>query len=128
MISDETTEAYNSRLTIDITKIDRLTPAQRDAVKSYGSEAEALIKNRELAKFIHHYRFSLADAMGELTTHTQDANAERIAIANQLAGVTGFVNSLNRAIYYKNKVIAWEQATPVTTQKSELKQVFDPNR
>ena len=127
MITEDTTEAYNSRLTIDTTNIDKLTPAQRDAVKSYGSEAEALIKNRDLAKFIHHYRFALNDALGEITSHTTEANAERIAIANQLAGISGFVNSLNRAIYYKNKVIAWEQA-PATAAKTELKQVFDPNQ
>ena len=128
MISDEAFEAYNTRLTFDITNIDRLTPAQRDQVKNYGSQAEALLKNRDLGQFIHHYKFLLADQSAEITTHTAEANEERIALANQLTGVNGFVNSLKRAIYYKNKVIAWEQSPPVANQKSELKQVFDPNR
>lgn len=128
MISEETIEAYASRLTVDVTNIDRLTPAQRDSVKAYGSEAEALLKNRELAKFIHHFKFALNDTIGSITNHTVEANAERIAIANQLSGIAGFVNSLNRAIYYKNKIIAWENSVPQAAKKSELKQVFDPNR
>ena len=128
MISEEAIEAYNTRLTVDVTSVDKLTPSQRDAVKSYGSQAEALLKNRDLGQFIHHYKFSVSDALSDLTNHTTGANAERVAIANQLAGVTGFVNSLKRAIYYKNKVLAWEQNPVQDNQKTELKQVFDPNR
>ena len=70
MISDDTIEAYSSRLTVDVTNIDKLTPSQRDAVKSYGSEAEALLKNRDLAKFIHHFKFALTDAVSSITNHT----------------------------------------------------------
>ena len=128
MISEEAIDAYNSRLTIDVSNIAKLTPAQRDTVKAYGSQAEALLKNRDLAQFIHHYKFSVSDALSDLTNHTTEANAERIAIANQLAGVTGFVNSLKRAIYYRNKVLSWEQNPVQHNQKTELKQVFDPNR
>lgn len=127
MISQEAIEAYNSRLTVDVSKISTLTPSQRDTVKAYGSQAEALLKNRDLAQFIHHYKFLLADIQSELSAHTAEANAERVAIANQLSGITGFVNSLKRAVYYKNRVVAWEQQ-PQSDQKSELKQVFDPNR
>ena len=127
MISDEAFEAYNTRLTIDITKIRELTPSQRDAVKQYGSQAEALLKNRELGQFVHHYKFLLSDIQGEIATHTAEANAERVAIANQLTGINGFITSLKRAVYYKNKVIAWEQA-PQAAQKDQIKQVFDPNQ
>jgi len=128
MISEEAIEAYNTRLTVDVTSIERLTPSQRDTAKAYGSQAEALLKNRDLAQFIHHYKFLLADTQSELTAHTAEANSERVAIANQLVGVTGFVNSLKRAVYYKNKIVAWEQNPVQINQKSELKQVFDPNR
>lgn len=128
MIAEETIEAYNSRLTIDITKLSQLTPSQRDQIKSYGSQAESLLKNRDLALFIHHYKFALSDQLSEIGPHTAEANAERVAIANSLTGITGFVNSLKRAIYYKNKVVAWEQAPRTGDQKSELKQVFDPNK
>ncbi len=128
MISEEAIEAYNTRLTVDVSSVERLTPAQRDVVKSYGSQAEALLKNRDLGQFIHHYKFLLADIQSELSAHTAEANAERIAIANQLVGISGFVNSLKRAVYYKNKVIAWEQNPQQAREKNELKQVFDPNR
>ena len=46
MISEEAIEAYNSRLTVDVSSVDKLTPSQRDAVKTYGSQAEALLKSR----------------------------------------------------------------------------------
>ena len=70
----------------------------------------------------------LADQQSEMTAHSDEANAERVAIANQLNGITGFVSSLKRAVYYKNKVIAWEDGATASLQKNELKQVFDPNR
>jgi hypothetical protein len=127
MISEEAIEAYNTRLTVDVSSIQKLSPAQRDTVKSYGSQAEALLKNRDLAQFIHHYKFMLADIQSELTAHTAEANSERVSIANQLTGITGFVNSLKRAVYYKNKIVAWEQTPHTRNQKTELKQVFDPN-
>lgn len=109
MISEEAIEAYNSRLTVDTSNIKRLTPGQRDTVKSYGSQAEALLKNRDFAMFVHHYKFEISDALANLSGHTQDDNAVRIALANNLAGIDGFVTSLKRAIYHKNKVIAHEQ-------------------
>lgn len=108
MINEEVVEAYNRRLTVDLSNIKELTASQRDAVKNYGSMAEALIKNRDLAMFIHHYRFEVNDALVSITQHTQEANAERIALANQLAGVDAFVNSLKRAVYKKNRLIAAE--------------------
>ena len=127
MISDEAIDAYNTRLTVDITRISTLTPSQRDTVKNYGSQAEALLKNRDLGQFIHHYKFLLSDIQSEISAHTDEANSERVAMANQLTGIQGFVNSLKRAVYYKNKVVSWEQQ-PQVNQKDQIKQVFDPNQ
>lgn len=126
MISEEAIEAFNTRLTVDVSQVGQLTASQRDTVKNYGSQAEALLKNRDLAQFIHHYKFMLADIQSEMGSHSPDANSERIAIANQLAGISGFVNSLKRAVYYKNKVITWEQSP--RDEKDQIKKVFDPNR
>jgi len=109
MISEEAIEAYNSRLTVDTSNLKKLTPAQRDTIKSYGSQAEALLKNRDLAMFVHHYKFEISDALINITAHTPEANQERIALANHLSGIDGFVSSLRRAVYHKNKVIASEQ-------------------
>lgn len=110
MISEEAVEAYNSRLTVDTSNIRKLTPAQRDAVKSYGSQAEALLKNRDLAMFVHHYKFETADALAGITGYSDADNTQRVALANHLSGIDGFVTSLKRAIYHKNKIIAFEQA------------------
>ena len=109
MISEEAIEAYNTRLTVDVSSIKKLTPAQRDTVKSYGSQAEALLKNRDLAQFVHHYKFEITDALVNLTGHSADDNAVRIALANNLSGIDGFVTSLKRAVYHKNKIVAYEQ-------------------
>ena len=116
MISEEAVNAYNTRLTIDTSNISKLTPSQRDAIKSYGSQAEALLKNRELAMFIHHFKFEVNDMMIGIRTHSEEANAERIALANQLSGIDGFINSLKSAVYKKNKIIKAENSGNTETQ------------
>jgi hypothetical protein len=108
MIESETVESFNTRLTVDTSNLKRLTPSQRDQVKHYGSQAEALLKNRELAMFVHHYRFELNDSMIGITSHTEDDNRTRVAYANYLSGIDGFVTSLKRAVYQKNKVVTFE--------------------
>ena len=108
MISEEAVDAYNKRLTIDTSNVSKLTAGQRDAVKTYGSQAEALLKNRDLAMFIHHFKFEVNDAMVGIRNHTDEANAERIALANQLSGIDSFINSLKSAVYKKNKIIRAE--------------------
>ena len=108
MIEEETVESFNTRLTVDTSDIKRLTPSQRDTIKHYGSQAEALLKNRDLAMFVHHYKFELADNLTNITGHTDVDNVTRIAQANYLSGIDGFVTSLKRAVYQKNKILAWE--------------------
>ena len=116
MISEDAVEAYNKRLTVDTSNIKKLSPSQRDAVKQYGSLAEALIKNRDLAMFIHHFKFEVNDAMANIRSHTIDANAERIALANQLSGIDSFINTLKSAVYKKNMLIKAEQADSTANQ------------
>ena len=108
MIQEETIESFNTRLTVDTSDIKRLTPSQRDTIKHYGSQAEALLKNRDLAMFVHHYKFELADNLTNITGHTDVDIITRIAQANYLSGIDGFVTSLKRAVYHKNKILAWE--------------------
>mgnify|MGYP003657554537 CR=1 FL=1 len=110
MISEEAVDAYNRRLTIDTSNPKKLTPGQRDAVKSYGSIAETLLTNRDLAMFIHHFKFEINDAMANIRIHTVEANAERIALANQLSGVDSFINTLKSAIYKRNMLLRSESA------------------
>ena len=104
MISEETIEFYNTRLTFDLSKLKSLSAAQQDRVRHYGSQAEALLKNRDLAMFVHHYKFQLADELASIRGHQPDDNAQRVALSNELAGIDNFVNSLKRAVYYKDKI------------------------
>lgn len=104
MINEETIEFYNTRLTVDYTKTKDLTPAQRDRIRNYGSQAEALLKNKDLAMFVHHFKFELADSLAGIRGHSADDNMQRIAISNELVGIDGFVASLKRAVYLKNKL------------------------
>lgn len=104
MINEHTVDFYNSRLTVDLSQPSKLTPSQKDRVIQYGSLAEALLKNKDLAMFVHHFKFSLADELASIRSHTEDDNARRIALSNELAGIDNFVNSLKRAVYLKNRI------------------------
>ena len=114
MIDDTVVEAFNTRQTTDFTNYRKLTPAQRDSAKAYGSQAEALLKNRDLALFVHHFKFSLADGLTSITGHADTDNAQRVAIANQLSGIDLFVTSLRRAVMIRNRILEWEK-NPVQT-------------
>ena len=104
MIIDDVVNAYNSRLTVDMSQPSKLTPAQKDRVRNYGSQAENLLKNRDLAMFVHHFKFTIADELSNIRGHSVEENAQRIALSHQLAGIDSFVNSLKSAVYLKNRV------------------------
>ena len=104
MISDTSVEFYNTRLTVDLSNVSKMTPSQKDQIRHYGSQAEALIKNKDLAMFIHHHKFELADALGSIRGHSPEDNMQRVAISNQLAGIDDFVNGLKRAVYLKARL------------------------
>jgi len=106
MINEDTIDFYNNRLTVDMSQPSKLTTSQKDQVKHYGSLAEALLKNRDLAMFVHHFKFSLADDLASIRSHQPEDNARRIALSNELAGIDSFVNSLKRAVYLKNRVVS----------------------
>jgi hypothetical protein len=104
MINEETIEFYNNRLTVDLNSIKKLTPAQQDRVRHYGSQAEALLKNKDLAMFVHHYKFDVLDNLANIRSHTSDDDKQRVAFCNELAGIDSFITSLKRAVYLKSKL------------------------
>ena len=108
MIQEDVVEAFNSRWTVDLNNFKKFSPGQRDRVKKYGSDAEALLKNRELALFVHHFKFDLADSLVMIQGHSPDDNSRRVSIANQLTAMDGFITSLKRAVMLRNRVIEWE--------------------
>jgi len=108
MIQDDVVAAFNTRMTVDLNNFKKFTPAQRDQAKKYGSDAEALLKNRELALFVHHFKFDLADGLITILTHSPDDNCRRVAVANQLTGMDAFIASLKRAVIMRNRILEWE--------------------
>jgi len=104
MISEDTIEHYNTKLNVDLNNVKDMSASQKDRVRHYGSQAEALIKNRDFAMFVHHYKFELADNIASLRGHSVEDNLQRVALCNELVGIDGFVNSLKRAVYWKNRV------------------------
>ena len=117
MLTQDTIDAFNTRLTVDLNTIKTMPTSQLDQVKAHGSEAEALLKNRQLALFIHQYKFELADAIASITGHSQEDNNKRVAISNQLVGVDGFIATLKRAVYMKNKVVT-QQSEPANQKET----------
>jgi len=104
MINDNSVEFYNTRLTVDYSNLTKLSPSQKDQIRHYGSQAEALLKNKDLAMFVHHHKFELADSLSGIRGHSADDNAQRVAVSHELVGIDNFVNSLKRAVYLKNKL------------------------
>lgn len=104
MINEETIEFYNNRLTVDLGSLKKLSPSQEDRVRHYGSQAENLLKNKDLAMFIHHYKFEVADQLAGIRSHTPDDNMQRVALCNELSGIDSFITSLKRAVYLKSRL------------------------
>jgi hypothetical protein len=125
MINPDTIEAFNSRLTVDLNSIKKMSPSQLDQVKHYGSQAEALLKNRDLALFIHHFKFEVADTMSSISGHTSEDNARRVALSNELRGIDQFVATLQRAVYMKNKVVTQQTTGVVSEPTDPLKREYN---
>lgn len=104
MIEQNSIEFFNNRLTYNFNDLKNLTPSQKDQVRNYGSQAENLLKNRDLAMFVHHYKFQLADELIESSGYTEESNNEKIALAHELKGIDKFIASLKRAVILKNRV------------------------
>jgi hypothetical protein len=115
MIENDVVEAFNKRLTIDLNNIKKMTPGQLDRVKELGSQAENLLKNKDFAYFVHTFKFECVDVLTEINTHTEADNAQRVAVSNQLAGIDGFIKSLKRAVYFRNRVVS-QQSGQMTTE------------
>ena len=110
IVNEELTAAFNAKPKIDINKIKTMSPGELDAIKVYGSGAENLLKNKDFALFVHHFKFDLADELGGINGHTPEDNCKRVALAHNIAGIDRFVSSLQRAVYYKNRAVSLQQA------------------
>jgi len=110
MLYDELTDAWNSRVKVDLQHISKMSAGQLDRIKNYGSSAENLLNNKEFAAFVHHYKFELMNVLSGITGHTPEDNNNRIAISHNLAGIDGFISSLQKAKWYKDKVVSQQNS------------------
>lgn len=125
MIEQETIQAFNSRLNVDLNNIKKMTPGQLDAVKHYGSQAEALLKNKDLALFIHHFKFEVADALSAISSHAPEDNARRVALSNELRGIDQFIATLQRAVYMKTKAVNLQTTKVQDPAEDPLKREYN---
>lgn len=124
MIQPDTIESYNRRMTADLNSIKTMTAGQLDQVKAYGSQAEALLKNRDLAMMIHHFKFDIMDQLTAMSGHDPDSNNRRVALSNQLTGIDAFVASLQRAVYMKNRVVQQQETGPAMESPDPTKRAY----
>ena len=124
MIDDSTVEFFNNRLTYNFNDLKNLTPSQKDQVRHYGSLAENLLKNRDLAMFIHHFKFEVADTLAAVTGYSEEDNNRRVALSNQLRGIDQFIATLQRAVYMKNRVVTQQQEGPAIEPTDGLKREY----
>ena len=106
MIDPSVVEAYNARQTVDLNNIKKMTPGEQDKVIANGNAAEALMRNKDFAQFIHQFKFEICDAMAEIRTHTVEDNATRVCLANQISGIDSFISTLRRAAFFKQRVVS----------------------
>lgn len=106
MINDELTAAFNQKPRVDINSIKKMTPGQLDQVKSYGSAAENLMKNKDFALFVHHYKFEMSDEVTHINGHSEEDNARRLALVHNIAGIDRFVEYLQNAVRFKNTAVS----------------------
>ena len=105
MINEEMFEAFNNRMVANLTNIKTMSPAQLDRVKTMGSAAENLLKNKDFVLFIRQFQLETLDAQVNVIGHSTDSNQERIALSNQLNGIDNFISLLKKQVYLKNNVV-----------------------
>jgi hypothetical protein len=87
-----------------------MTQGELDRIRLLGNQAEGLIKNKDLALFVHTTKIEIMEQLSELRGHTEDDNRRRIALANQLAGLEAFVEQLKLAVGNRNLVVKQQAA------------------
>jgi hypothetical protein len=85
--------------------IETMTVEERDVLVERGNQAEQLIKNVALQSFINRYKYECCEELASMTGYTPEHDTKRIAIANKLAGLEDFTQSLRGAVRMKDLVV-----------------------
>ena len=86
--------------------IDNMTTEERDILVERGNQAEQLLKNIALQSFINRYKYECCEELAVMTGHSSEHDTKRIAIANKLAGLEDFTQSLKGAVRMKDLVVS----------------------
>lgn len=105
MLTEDFIQAFNSRVVVNANTVKKLTVSEQDRVKDAGTRAEALLKNRDFAQFVHGFKISIAEQLVEIAGHTEVDNSRRIALSNQLSGIDSFIAQLKEAVYWKHQLV-----------------------
>lgn len=109
MIDTSVIDAFNSRLTVNPNSIKTMTVEQQDNIKAHGDKALALLKNKDLAMFIHQLKFEWCDQLALIKGHTEEDNNRRVAVSNKIAAIDDFVGLLKTAVHTKASVVKAHQ-------------------
>lgn len=85
--------------------IAKMSPSEQDKVKVTGSLAENLINNVDLQTFVSGFKKTLYKDLTAIQGFTEEHNAKRLAITQQIVGIEGFVDYLMKQVERKNKVV-----------------------
>ena len=78
--------------------VKQLTTEAGDRIIERGARARELLNNEYLKAFVNQYRYDLVEQLSTIAGHGDEQNNRRIAIANSITGVDGFLQYLNAAI------------------------------
>jgi hypothetical protein len=118
MIEQDIVDAFSNKMAANLNDIKTMTASQLDRVKTIGSAAENIMKNRDFILFVRQFQLEVMDMMTEIRTHTEQDNSARVALANQLSGIDSFIAVLKRARQLKDRVV---------TQQTNQKIAEEPN-
>jgi len=90
---------------IDTNNIAKLSASEQDKIKVRGSLAENLINNVDLQTFVIDYKKTLYKELTAIQGYTNEHDAKRLAITQQIVGIEGFVDYLAKQVDNKNKVV-----------------------
>ena len=110
MLNESFVDAFNARITVNVNTLKHMNTEQLDRVKNLGNQAEALMKNRDLALFVHSTKVDLMEQLTLLRGHTDEDNNKRIALSNQLSGLEAFADTLRSAVSNRNLVVKQQAA------------------
>ena len=81
-----------------------LTIEQEDEVVRTGNLAEGLVSDDKLLHFINLYKFEIVTELSGFSSHSDEVNNKRVALANYISGIDGFLDYLQKSINARDRI------------------------